>query len=356
MKKLLLLLLIVPIVSFGQTKRELELCLALQSRGFSSINEADDALERVLSVTGLRKNFILTPCDGIQNALALTVEGERYIFYDKEFLKSIPSRGGFSNLAILAHEVGHHLNNHSLDFALYYSGVVKPETKSVRRQQELEADEFAGFVMAKLGASLEEAQKPFYLISSNNDDSYSTHPNRVKRLNAVKKGYLSANKDIQVSSSENKNSKLRGNFTRIFGDWKRVQTDDVFDGSKWMSETNGSIQGKVRYFKTAPKFVISKKKNHLRINFVDFLTQVKFPYDAIGLEFLILDLDSQVIFQERFLHNSLLPNNHMLFKYLKEGNKLYVRINDGRLAGSEEEYKEFYFEYSLKGSSSALQL
>ena len=81
MKKLILLLLIVPVASFEQTQRELELCLALQSRGFSSINEADDALERILSVTGLKKNFTLTPCDGIQNALALTVQGERYIFY-----------------------------------------------------------------------------------------------------------------------------------------------------------------------------------------------------------------------------------------------------------------------------------
>ena len=128
-------------VSLGQTQRELELCLALQSRGFSSINEADDALERILSVTGLKKNFTLTPCDGIQNALALTVQGERYIFYDKNFLKSISSSRGFSNLAILAHEIGHHLNNHALDFAIYYSGVIKPETKAVRRKQELEAYE-----------------------------------------------------------------------------------------------------------------------------------------------------------------------------------------------------------------------
>ena len=49
--------------------------LTLQSRSFSSINEADDALEKVLSVTGLKKNFTLTPWDGIQNALALTVQG-----------------------------------------------------------------------------------------------------------------------------------------------------------------------------------------------------------------------------------------------------------------------------------------
>ena len=71
----------VTVISFGQTQRELELCLALQSRSFSSINEADDPLEKVLSVTVLKKNFTLTPSDGIQNAVALNVQGERYIFY-----------------------------------------------------------------------------------------------------------------------------------------------------------------------------------------------------------------------------------------------------------------------------------
>ena len=70
----------VTVISFGQTQRELELCLALQSRSFSLINEADDALEKVLSVTGLKNNFKLTPCDGIQNAHALTVQGKRYFF------------------------------------------------------------------------------------------------------------------------------------------------------------------------------------------------------------------------------------------------------------------------------------
>ena len=79
MKKLILLLLIIPFLSFGQTHRELELCLALQSRSFSLINEADDALEKVLSVTGLKNNFKLTPCDGIQNAHALTVQCKIYI-------------------------------------------------------------------------------------------------------------------------------------------------------------------------------------------------------------------------------------------------------------------------------------
>ena len=88
---------------------------------------------------------------------------------------------------ILAHEVGHHINGHSLDMLLYKS--VEPKTLKQRRQQELEADEFAGFILAKLGGSLSEANQVISSISTNEDDSYDTHPSRSKRLNAVKVGY-----------------------------------------------------------------------------------------------------------------------------------------------------------------------
>jgi|TARA_B110000914_G_scaffold42538_1_gene35859 hypothetical protein len=42
MKKLLLVLLFVPLISFGQTKEELQLCLAMQSSNFMSDSEAAD--------------------------------------------------------------------------------------------------------------------------------------------------------------------------------------------------------------------------------------------------------------------------------------------------------------------------
>ena len=47
MKKLLLLLLLVPTVSFGQTKGELQLCLAMQSSNFMIDSEAENALNDI---------------------------------------------------------------------------------------------------------------------------------------------------------------------------------------------------------------------------------------------------------------------------------------------------------------------
>ena len=199
MKKLLLVLLFVPLISFGQTKDEIQLCIAFQSRSFSSDTEADNALGKILSVTGLKKNFTLTACDGINNALAVSLKGERYIMYDKNLMKNIG--GSSSNLAILAHEIGHHLNNHARDITMYIGGVIEPDSKEVSRRQELEADEFAGFVMAKLGYSLNEAKEPFYKLSSNNDDSYSTHPSRDKRLKAITEGYERAGGNSTANTS-----------------------------------------------------------------------------------------------------------------------------------------------------------
>ena len=202
MKKLILLLLFIPLVSFGQdygnNADTLKLCSTIQSNNFISDNEAENALDRILSVIGASKRFVLQPCDNINNAVATSYKGIRYILYDRDFIDSLGSGDNWSNLFILAHEVGHHINGHSLDLVLYASEVVEPESLSSNRQQELEADEFAGFILSRLGASYEESIAVVNLLPENEDDKFSTHPSRAKRLNAVKTGYSKAQGDEKI--------------------------------------------------------------------------------------------------------------------------------------------------------------
>ena len=68
-----------------------EICFEYQKslKGFSAEKDADDALNDILAVIGAAKNFYLIPCDEINNALALTYKGERYIMYDKDFIYKI---------------------------------------------------------------------------------------------------------------------------------------------------------------------------------------------------------------------------------------------------------------------------
>jgi len=107
-------------------------------------------------------------------------------------MSSLNSGNNWENLFILAHEVGHHINGHSLDLVLYAAKVVEPKTLANKRKQELEADEFAGFILGKLGATLRQTSAVMNLIASNKDDTYSSHPSKTKRLAAINKGYNKA--------------------------------------------------------------------------------------------------------------------------------------------------------------------
>lgn len=183
---------------YGNKVDPLKLCIAIQANNFISDAEAENALDRILSVIGASKRFVLQPCENIDNAVAVSYKGVRYILYDKEFMNSVSSGNNWSNLFILAHEVGHHINGHSLDLLLYATETVEAATLAGRRQQELEADEFAGFILGKLGASLPQTKQAVNLLATDNDDTYSSHPSKSKRLSSISLGYNKA------SGNENK--------------------------------------------------------------------------------------------------------------------------------------------------------
>ena len=200
MKKIFILLLVFSTLfsqaqtSYGDYKDAADLCIAMQGNSFSSDKDADNALDRILSAIGASKRFILQSCSNVDNASAISSKGIRYILYNKEFMNELNSNlNSWSSLSVLAHEVGHHINGHTLDWVLYAVDMVDKESLAEQRQQELEADEFSGFIMAKLGASLDQASEVMANYSPNGDDSYSNHPSRDKRLNAIQTGYNKGN-------------------------------------------------------------------------------------------------------------------------------------------------------------------
>ena len=184
-----------------------ELCDVYRGNKFSSNNNAEIALNKILSVTGMSKRFVLQECTDISNCVATSYKGIRYILYDSKFMDIIANNSNaWSRLAILAHEVGHHVNGHSLDLIVYASDAAKTPTLKESRQMEIEADEYSGFIMYKLGASLEQAQEAVKLISSNADDSYSTHPSQRKRLLAIERGYNQAKNQDKSNKTVQKNN------------------------------------------------------------------------------------------------------------------------------------------------------
>ena len=236
LKRIVVLLLFVQ-VSFGQEYGNdidtMKLCSSLQANNFGTDAEAERGLEKILSVIGASKRFVLQPCDNINNAVATAYKGVRYILYDRQFMNSISNGNNWGNLFILAHEVGHHINGHSLDLVLYAAEVVEPKSLALKRQQELEADEFAGFILSKLGGPITAANQAIINTSTNSDDSYSTHPSRDKRLDAVKRGYNKSN------TNRNYNKSKKDIATEYF--YKGLEKDENGDKDGAISDYTVSI-------------------------------------------------------------------------------------------------------------------
>jgi len=247
MKKLILLLLFIPILSFGQKSNDvdaLKLCVALQSNNFTTDAEAEDAVNKILSVIGTSQKPILQACSNINNAVAAVYKGQRYILYDRDFMKSLTAGSNkyWSNMFILAHEVGHHINGHSLDIVLYASDIIDPKSLEEKRKQELEADEFAGFILAKLGASLSQTSKVLSNLPRISNENTSTHPSKDKRIASVRVGFKKGelpNSNVSKPIVRVKKEKESNNYFA----WKKVKItpNDPFKKNEVYAYTYGKI-------------------------------------------------------------------------------------------------------------------
>ncbi len=137
---------------------------------------AQAVIKNIMSVIGLKANFELRAAN-VPNAAAVILKDRRYILYNPEFMKNINSVSGsnWAAVSILAHEIGHHLNGHTLD------------NVGSRPQTELDADEFSGFVLRRLGASLPDAQAVMETIASLKGSH--SHPPKQDRLIAIAAGW-----------------------------------------------------------------------------------------------------------------------------------------------------------------------
>lgn len=141
-----------------------------------SVQEVWTVVNDILSVSGLAPNFQVLETQEIGNAAAVIFEDERYLAFNPVWMtryKDDPS-AKWHLYGVMAHEVGHHLQGHTIG-----STGSRPPT-------ELEADEYAGFTLAALGASLEEAQSLWATLDLLGSP---THPPRDQRLQAVQRGW-----------------------------------------------------------------------------------------------------------------------------------------------------------------------
>jgi hypothetical protein len=150
---------------------------------------ARQVIEKILSVVGLRPNFEIRAAN-VPNAAAVILKDKRYILYNPKFISQINYASGnnWAGISIIAHEIGHHLNGHTL------------QKNGSRPDLELEADEFSGFVLNKLGADKDDAQAAMNVAAS--QKSSHTHPARKDRLVAISDGWNNASAQLGTAKPQ----------------------------------------------------------------------------------------------------------------------------------------------------------
>ena len=195
---LVFICLLIPFAGYSQKQPEIltpsaflcsyygeETPIAIKS--FKSENEAEIIINRIVAIVGLKPNFEIRAA-AIPNAAAVIYKNKRFVLYNPKFVGSLNKSAGSSwaSVSILAHEIGHHLNGHTLT------------NTGSRPDIELEADEFSGFILRKMGASLNDAQVAMRIAAD--VKASHTHPAKADRLKAIASGWTNA--DDQVAGKQ----------------------------------------------------------------------------------------------------------------------------------------------------------
>jgi len=181
MKQAALLAAFIAVVSISFANTDKNNCPIKNYNDTALIKTLDihEMLQEIINATGLQQNFELKQAD-VLNIEASISHRKRYILYNPAFITTINdlTKNKWAVMALLAHEVGHHLNGHTIR-----KGGSTPEL-------ELQADEFAGFILHKLGATLQQSQNVMYYIAR--EKNSRTHPSKDSRLLAIEKGWNNA--------------------------------------------------------------------------------------------------------------------------------------------------------------------
>lgn len=150
---------------------------------FTNSTQGRNIVQEIIDIVGLKPNFEVREAN-IPNAAAVTYAGKRYILYNPNFITQLEKSTGtkWAAISVLAHEIGHHLNGHTIT------------PSGTPQQSELEADEFSGFVLRRMGAGLADAQAAMKKLATIN--ASRTHPGQNDRLTSIADGWNKADAQI----------------------------------------------------------------------------------------------------------------------------------------------------------------
>jgi hypothetical protein len=159
-----------PLQAFHSRQAE---ALMLNPPSSAVVNYVSGIMQKI----GLPMRFEVRSAN-VANAQAQISDGKRQILYNPDWMLNLvaAAQTNWALVQILAHEVGHHLSFHE-----GYSS-----DASSNREQELEADYFSGYILARLGASVDEATAAMRQLPAEDSE---THPGSRRRVAAATKGW-----------------------------------------------------------------------------------------------------------------------------------------------------------------------
>jgi tetratricopeptide (TPR) repeat protein len=171
------------VCSFSPEYNNTLYCLSGYSNYYDNIN-ASVVVENILAKINLNNTYFVTKvCKGINNAVAIKYNGVAYILLDVDWMESIKyGNNDWFHLFVIGHEMAHHLLKHTEKENI---------SLQVSRKNELEADEFAGYILGAYGASQSDINTLLTNFPDDNDQN-STHPQKKDRKIAINKGYNSS--------------------------------------------------------------------------------------------------------------------------------------------------------------------
>ena len=131
----------------------------------------------IIRETGLAQNFVVLPGD-VTDVKSYIENNERILEYNPNFMEKLQEDSNWHGISVLARQIGHHLSNHELEVG--QAGI----------NEEIEADKYAGFVLFKMGASLDKAIHALEIVMK--EDRIGKSVSRNARLVSLTKGWNNA--------------------------------------------------------------------------------------------------------------------------------------------------------------------
>jgi hypothetical protein len=163
---------------------------------WESSAEALEVVAKICKTQGLTPTFIIAAAS-VPNATALILDGKRCIYYSESFMQEIRSKSKtyWASVSVLAHEIGHHVNGHTID------------TSSRRPEDELAADQFSGNVLRRLGATLEQAHSGVMALNQTNDVN-NLYPPKSARKEAITIGWMAGGNQPEKDEDDGDGEKV----------------------------------------------------------------------------------------------------------------------------------------------------